>query len=126
MVHINPDEDAIPEEAILRYVDGTPIELSFSHHVFDKALLKSQRNVLPKVQGVDGLYFAAHWTNGVGVHECCWEASVQVAQLLAQRLDTITYAANHYEHICGHDGQPEMCILRDAGALLLKCAFSAV
>jgi len=126
MVHINPDEDIVPEEAILRYVDGTPIELSFSHHVFDKELLKSQRKVLPKVQGVGGLYFAAHWTNGVGVHECCWEASVQVAHLLAQRLNTITYAANHDEHNCGHDGQPEMCTFRDAGALLLKCAFSAV
>jgi len=86
VININPKDGTIPDDDRLCFPDGSPIEMRFSHHIFDMELLRIRREVLPQAQGKDNLYFAAHWTNGVGVHECCWEAAVQVADLIHRDL----------------------------------------
>lgn len=81
-VSCNPQRP-IPENMILKALDGTPAVANLRHNSFDFDTMQAQSRI-ETMQGYQNIYYAGGWTHGSGLHEECWAQGQDVAALILQ------------------------------------------
>ncbi len=76
-VSVNP-QIAIPENLILKDINGVPAVANLRHNNFDFDTMYAQSRI-DTMQGVNAIYYAGGWTHGSGLHEECWAQGEDVA-----------------------------------------------
>ncbi len=80
-VSINPYLP-IPEDMVLKDVNGNPAVANLRHNIYDFACMNTQAEIDNHHQGEKGIFYAGGWTRGSGLHEECWLQGQHVAELL--------------------------------------------
>jgi predicted NAD/FAD-binding protein len=71
----------IPDQFVIKDTDGKPAKRYFQHNVLNHKSLEAQTN-LPKIQGINNVFYAGGWTSGAGLQEQCWVSAQDVAALM--------------------------------------------
>jgi predicted NAD/FAD-binding protein len=85
-VSCNPQRP-IPENMILKAIDGTPAVANLRHNNFDFDTMQAQSRI-ETMQGLMNIYYAGGWTHGSGLHEECWAQGQDVAALILKHAQT--------------------------------------
>lgn len=75
----------IDAEKVLRDASGAPAKSYLHHFIYDQACMQAQADIVAH-QGRDGLYHAAGWTCGAGLHEECWVHGAELAGKISEHI----------------------------------------
>ena len=83
-VSVNPHVP-VPEDMVLKDINGEPAKADLKHFVFDFDCMQAQTDMVAQ-QGRENVYYASGWTHGSGLHTECWTQGADVAGMIRDHM----------------------------------------